>query len=357
MNRKIKIIGAAALIALSLIFLFLYNLNSGNPYEWILEAEYDVIYDFIDGKACVEKGDERWMIHSDGTLTEIDIDRDYDYLKNTITKTKSSANANNKELYGVKNLLGETILEEKYEHISYSSNGSIVAIESKSELLFLFFDSEGVLVAEMDRRIDPDVMFAFVRPYSEDYAAFHEDFRCGFLNSSGEVVIEAQYVEVGDFKNGYAGVLKTVPTDTPGTSKYQWGLIDRSGNYIIDCEYTCLGDYSDGLIAFSDDKDIGYMDINGDVVIQPQYANGSDFTDGIAYVIPKSFFNMPVTDLNQVGAPYYLIDKNNNRLYSFRKEKGFGFIDMQDNFIYVMSIPNEKIGLIKNPVLSDAAGD
>ena len=345
--------GIIFLAVVLLIFTLTGCFEAKNSYEWVLEAEYDKIYDFKDGKACVEKGEERWMIHSDGTLTEIDMDRDYDYLKYTITKTKS-VGSDNQELYGIENLLGETILEKKYEYISYSSNESIVAIESESEPRFMFFNPEGILVAELDKRDDPKVMFAFVRPFSDGYAAFHENFRCGFLNNKGEVAIEAQYMEVGDFKNGYATVVKGVPTDVHGINEYRWGLIDPSGNYIIDCEYTYLGDYSDGLIAFSDGGAVGYMTIDGDTIIQPQYANASNFTDGTAYVIPKSFLSfikMPVWDLNQVGAPYYLIDKDNNRLWTFRKEKGFGFIDKQDNFIYVLSIPNEKIGLIKNPVL------
>jgi len=347
MNRKIKIIGAASLIALSLISLLLYNLNSGNPYEWVLAAEYDKIYDFKDGKACVEKGDEKWMIHSDGALTEINLDIDYEYLKDTLKLV--TIISDDQRLYGVKNLLEETILETKYEFLSVHLDEFLVAAEKSNGGPILIFDRSGALIKEIE--IQRGSLFYGISGFVNGYSSFSEYLKAGFLNSNGEVVIEPQFSDVGDFINGYARAMKDTSDDISGTSMHRWGLIDEKGNVVIDFKYTYMGDYSDGLIAFSTkdrSRPIGFMDINENVIISPQYWTVDDFSNGIAIVAYSSFFNR-FTD--RPGWKTTLIDKNNNHLYTFKRIPGIVVYYMQDNFIYVFDIVSEKEGLIKNPLM------
>jgi len=177
------------------------------------------------------------------------------------------------------------------------------------------------------------------------------------INSSGEVVIDPVYCEdMGDFVNSYASV-SVVDEIAYGDFTPRWGLIDLEGNLVIDTKYYYLGEYSEGLVAFSDRKNIrgvnyvGYMKLDEEVIIGPQYISVSPFKNGIALVSPLSCIYKPS---NTVAVENNcLIDKGNNRLYEFKKLTGFVFTDWQGDYIYVKDIENNKMGLIKIPDVND----
>ena len=64
----------------------------------------------------------------------------------------------------------------------------------------------------------------------------------------------------------------------------EW-IIDSSGNFIAKQPVALEGiRFSDGLIAVRRDGKLGYMDVDGNIVIQPQYDQGGEFSEGLAAV-------------------------------------------------------------------------
>jgi len=169
----IRVILIVALLIGVIIFV-LVNHNVKHPYEWVLNATYDNIYDFKDGKACAERGDNKWMIHSDGALTEIDYDKDYDYLKSTLKRIATGEGE--KRLYGVENLLGETILETKYMYMTENLAEYVVACEDISDRynrVFTIFDKAGNAVSELSGGYDGDPIY-YVYDFVNGYAKFNQ---------------------------------------------------------------------------------------------------------------------------------------------------------------------------------------
>ncbi len=74
----------------------------------------------------------------------------------------------------------------------------------------------------------------------------------GFIDTTGKVVIEPQFADVKDFRNGYAVVnlgATLVPRPggigAPRVSGGKWGLIDRTGTLVLPAQFDSLSDVLD----------------------------------------------------------------------------------------------------------------
>ncbi len=139
----------------------------------------------------------------------------------------------------------------------------------------------------------------------------------GFINSEGEIVIEAKYDGVEHFKDGLALIKET---DSSGETVY--GYIDRNGRTIIKPQYHYAFSFSEGLAKVRKDPDSpyifintsgrkvfelpsnvtnvrffreglaaveindkwGYIDKTGKIVIEPKYDEAVAFSEGLALV-------------------------------------------------------------------------
>jgi hypothetical protein len=118
-----------------------------------------------------------------------------------------------------------------------------------------------------------------------------ESPRWGYMNREGEVVIQPDYLMAHDFSGGTARV------KTPGGTEY----IDEQGRRVCSppAGASQAGPFSDGLARFSVEvslpfpgpgtvdepgKKWGYFDAAGRVVIEPQFDEAWDFSEGLARV-------------------------------------------------------------------------
>lgn len=77
------------------------------------------------------------------------------------------------------------------------------------------------------------------------------------------------------------------------------GIMDKDGNVVVEPVYQVINNFKEGRSLFEIDNKYGYFDENWNVVIEPIYKSGQDFSEGLALV----------TDEN--GA-YGFIDKDGN---------------------------------------------
>lgn len=102
-----------------------------------------------------------------------------------------------------------------------------------------------------------------------------------------------EFKNVGYFKEGLAYARKERSED--------YGYIDESGNVVIEFKYKSVGNFSEGVAVVSEDGEkYGYIDREGNWVIEPILDFAVEFHDGKATV--------------QVGITYYEIDKEGNVL-------------------------------------------
>lgn len=99
----------------------------------------------------------------------------------------------------------------------------------------------------------------------------------GYLDANGRMAVEPRYYVANDFSGGRAIVAAE-------DGKYQ--LIDRSGRVIAAIPYRVLGTFHQGLCRMqrprigSSPVAYGYFDRDGRTVIEPQFINAGDFSDG-----------------------------------------------------------------------------
>ncbi|MGC4050078.1 MAG: WG repeat-containing protein [Paludibaculum sp.] len=120
--------------------------------------------------------------------------------------------------------------------------------------------------------------------FYENFAAFSMDgLRWGFLDHSGQVVIQPAFEEARRFSEGLAAV----------KINGLWGYIDDSGNLRIPPKYRAAKPFMQGLAAVSDGQRYGYISTTGRVQIPFRFREALMFTPaGVAFAVEDE--NKPV---------------------------------------------------------------
>lgn len=110
----------------------------------------------------------------------------------------------------------------------------------------------------------------------------------GFIKHDGTVVADFIYYRAREFSEGLAAI-----RDNDGL----WGFIDTTGKRVITMPrgVSEVGDFKEGLCWFRDRSEdlVGYMDRQGNVVLEPQWGFAQNFNEGLAAVgEAKTFGNM-----------------------------------------------------------------
>lgn len=102
----------------------------------------------------------------------------------------------------------------------------------------------------------------------------NKDYKYGFIDRKGKIVIDCIYDDAENFTEGLASVKKD--------GKY--GFIDPKGNVIIDFIYDKAAYFSDGLARVKKDNKYGFIDRKGNLVIDYIYDFAQGFSEGLASV-------------------------------------------------------------------------
>lgn len=165
----------------------------------------------------------------------------------------------------------------------------------------------GYIDPEGNWRIPPQFEEAVL--LSENLAAVRSTAGWGFIDKNGKERIPIQFSAVRNFKSGRAAV----------RLGRRWGYVDTEGKMIVQPQFQTASDFHDGLarIEFWDsvcgmtndtapeeyfdrkftsmsvipsagcgavNSRIGYVNRDGALMIEPRYADGSDFSEGTAVV-------------------------------------------------------------------------
>jgi hypothetical protein len=188
------------------------------------------------------------------------------------------------------------IIKENQTHYGYiDEKGSWTIVPAFDEVNPFYEDKAAVKKGELYGYIDKagkeiiPCQFEQAGPFSEGRAAVKKNGWVGFINSTGTIVIEPIYtcsVSHPFFVNGLAPVF--------GADEMT-GFIDPSGVWKIEPKFNSAGRFVDGKAWAMIQKDDaasehgftikgGYINTDGEFVIQPQYDFGWDFSEGYAVV-------------------------------------------------------------------------
>jgi len=156
------------------------------------------------------------------------------------------------------------------------------------------------------------------RGFSEGLAAAvaYKDrpYKWGYIDKSGKFVIEPRFAAAGPFSEGRAMVGIAEPS---WSIDYKWGFIDTGGRWIAKPQYDSVNEFSEGLAPVLIKDKVGFIDLKGEIVIQPQFE--PDGTGGCVHN-------------GRVGASGFSEGLAAVQLKREEWGKGWGFIDRHGNW-------------------------
>ncbi len=138
---------------------------------------------------------------------------------------------------------------------------------------YQFWNSQGKLAFSSKHPIGN------ARRFSEGLCAIRSEsnHKWGFIDESGNYVVEPKYSDVSSFSEGFAPVCLGA----------KWGFIDKSGRLTIEPQFEYVLPFCDGLAAVLYKGLIGFVDHSGHFAIEPRFHQVSSFADGLAIVTLK----------------------------------------------------------------------
>jgi hypothetical protein len=170
--------------------------------------------------------------------------------------------------YAYMDRTGKVVLPGPFAGASRFSEG-LAAVQLKKAEKVGYIDTTGKMVIPLQ--------FDLADPFSEGMAAVMQDHKWGYIDKTGKIVIPFSFAAAEAFVNGRAAV-EAGPT-------VQYGFINTKGEYASKDRYEFALPYREGLAAVRAFAErFKFIDLDGKVVIQPQFVAGGEFAEGLAPV-------------------------------------------------------------------------
>jgi len=209
----------------------------------------------------------------------------------------------------------------KYEIDANYKNGTIFS----DGLAFVV--SEGSFPTCIDKKgntkfVLKDVEFIFA--FEEGLAAFkNTEGKWGFIDTKGDIVINAQFEAVGSFNDGYAIIIQNGKR----------GFINKEGKIVINPQFEHVTIFSEGKAAFFDGKQWGYIDTKGTYIINPQFDEATVFNGGLALVKQGKYYGyINKQGKFEINPQFEEACSFSNKLAVVQLGKTFGYINKQGKY-------------------------
>lgn len=257
----------------------------------------------------VKNKQDKWgYIDSDG---EAVIDYIYDYAG---FFTDGTAVVMLNDLYGLIGLDGKIIINPQYDYIGSFSEGLAHVVQ---------YDGDGVKHGFINKEGEvfyKEFLNNNTGNYHDGLAVFEKDFNFGYVNASGDIIIQPIYFMAYDFSEGLAVV---------ANEDDKHGFIDTNGNLVIpfQFEHNMEGTYlyegfSEGLAAVCVDGKFGYINQKGDFFIEPVYDYAERFSDGVALVLADGLYGYIDLKGKYVIEPQFAYASSFYNGYAFVRKPG-----------------------------------
>ena len=165
---------------------------------------------------------------------------------------------------------------------------------------------------------------------------FHGDSGFGYIDTTGNYVIESRFKAGGDFAdNGLAAVQN---------EEELWGYIDEKGNYVIEPQFIDAGMFSDGLAPVEiSDGNWAYIRGNGEIAFEVNCKNAGEFLNGCAVISENNQIDYLINiDGKRIGNEeyYYISNSSNLGIIRAQKDGRYCFIGVDGNPIFEKTFNN-----------------
>ena len=297
--------------------------------EYYVENEYEneavgYLEDFVEDYPDNENAKE-WFIQFKGSYTELycSFDKIGEIVNDSMAVMEEG-------LYGIVNEKGEKIVECEYKKACpFSEDG--FALVQKEDGTYIYIDKDG-----QTRKV-PDSEYQDLGMISSERAAACKDGKYGYLNEEMEAAGKFSWNELTGIKDGTGAARKDkkwvlVDKDgkVKGDRKYDGVITDESGfcsnqkcifvkekkeYHLINTKEKRIGKLSfddakafpeEGYAAVCHDGKWGFVDAEGELVIDYTYENAESFGNGLAAVYTDGKWGYIDMDGNLIIAPQFL---------------------------------------------------
>jgi hypothetical protein len=292
-------------------------LENGKPKQ--IDSVY---YKEIELLAAVQQGEKWGFINKTGKVV---VAAKYDFVYD-FSEGMAVVGITGEELpqYGYVDYTGKEIIAPKYNGANSFKEGlaAISVIDTATYLARTgFIDKTG-------KEIIP-LKFASVHDFSDGMAAVSPDGKkWGFINSKGQMTVIPQFDNVYDFSEGLAKVYKSL----------KWGFVDKTGNTIIQYQYQDPGEsnshFQNGLARVRLNNLEGWIDKKNVRKIPIKFTQSKDFSERLAAVqLAGKWGYIDQTGLTVIPAKFALAEDFKDGLAPVNEAGKWGFIDRKGVYV------------------------
>ena len=156
-----------------------------------------------------------------------------------------------------------------------------------------------------------------------------KDGKSGYINAKGQIVIDFVFDFHGsrEFSEGLASVFVNGKA----------GYIDFNGNFVIQTQFELAMPFSEGRAYVGLNGKLGYINKSGEFIVKPQYYSCDSFSEGFALVKDTETSDSYFIDKNgqtKLNSRNFLLSELREGLINCPDEHGnWGFIDIDDNIV------------------------
>lgn len=241
-----------------LLFFLTQTLTSqvDSGFTWVVEPKFDIAEDFEENFSRIKLKGKWGFVNTEGEIIVIPV---YDSVKNFSDGLAAFLWRNKK--WGFVDKKGKNVIYPQFDYVGSFSDGAASALKGNA---WGMIDKKGNFIGEpeIDNR---EAMLALLSVDQIDElskkmtAAMAEKFNMDY---------------VGPYHNDLAAACKDG----------EWGFIDQNGNIIIEMIYDAAGNFSNNVANVMKDGKWGYVNTTGDVVIPIQFDKAKNFKNEIALV-------------------------------------------------------------------------
>ncbi|MCR9290674.1 MAG: WG repeat-containing protein [Bacteroidetes bacterium] len=279
----------------------------------VVTPSYDFAKDFVNDVGIV-KCEGKWGMV--GAVGEQLLPCRYDglsFLENT--KNRIIRIFQKDEKYGLIDTLGQLTVNLKYDDIGSFCEGRL-AVQYNG--MWGFVDANGLEVIPC--------RFKEVKNFSEGLAAVKLGNKWGYIDKLGNIEIGFKFFRAGNFNNDLAFAKN---------DSQPFGYIDRTGEWVIEPRFASAQDFDRGVARITewtnDFKRMGLIDLRGAYVVRPKYLSISEFDEYGLSIVAYGSGNLRYSLMNLRGE---MVTTNHfKEIYPFKE--GLARVKYKDHYGFI----------------------
>lgn len=247
--------------------------------DFVIEPVFEYLGEFREGLACFKRDGRYGFIEATGSIVIEPIFGSNRIRGPSFSSGLASVDIDNR--CGYIDTQGKVVIPPTFL-LGWDFMGDYAFVDTdQPKKGYFLIDKAANLLTRFDVYEVP-----YISDWPENWDLFgcfvlkNDDFMAAMYNSQGECVFPPKYPYLTNFCNGIAGYC-----ECDSGYNHPWGLVSLAGNIVKSPEYYSMGCFEAGRAsAGRTPKLFGYINSEGEWVIEPQFRQALTFSDGLACV-------------------------------------------------------------------------